>query len=296
VDRDGTLGVTHPFTAGPGNETQPLGGLQDRGSAAIVWSFSGPQPNEYGMRARVLNTAGAPVGGVVPLIGRDSYALVASRPSANVTAFAATIFAPGTVILRLFRFLSPPICSGSQAKVLQAESLDVHLACHGPGITGVQVTKSPKHGKLGSYNAGRGTIRYKPKTKFFGTDRFSYRGVSGGGKSSVVTVTIHVVRDKDRPRITSFTLQKSGTGKKRTLHFVLTYGERATAKVTVLQRVNGHFQTIAVLRSKKPRTSASIRVPSGLAKTLLGGGKFRATAVATDPPGNRSKRKSIPVP
>jgi D-tyrosyl-tRNA(Tyr) deacylase len=47
------------------------------------------------------------------------------------------------------------------------------------------------------------------------------------------------------------------------------------------------------VRSKAAGQSLTIRVPGKLAKRLARGGRFRATAVATDPAGNKSKTKTI---
>src|SRR5437764_2805673 len=111
VDADGTLGVMHPVTAGPGMEIDLVSALQDRGSAAVAWRFLGPGVNDAGGRGRVLDTSGAPIGGVVPLFNITLNVVGAGRPSANVAAFAAVVFESGKSFLRLRRFLSPPICS-----------------------------------------------------------------------------------------------------------------------------------------------------------------------------------------
>ena len=62
--------------------------------------------------------------------------------------------------------------------------------------------------------------------------------------------------------------------------------------MSVERRAKGkRYAKIGKLSSRKVRSSLKLPVPPKLAAKLARGGRLRATAVATDPAGNRSRPK-----
>jgi hypothetical protein len=73
--------------------------------------------------------------------------------------------------------------------------VSIALPCTAP--TGVAIhygiVQGPLHGTLGAINQSPGTVRYRPRPNFSGTDRFKFNGVDSGGTSGTATVTIVIL-------------------------------------------------------------------------------------------------------
>jgi hypothetical protein len=219
-----------------------------------------------------------------------------------------TPFSEGSRTILVRRLLVPPSCANSTANVVQGKPIDAPLSCSGPGIEGANVVEPPKHGGVGAFKPGP-TLEYSPKPGFEGTDSFAYTALNDGGASNVARVEISVHKDTVKPTIERFRFvtgqaargraaRVSGgmsKAQKRSYRFVLRISEPARALVTLRRRVRGsrRYAKFGKVRSKTARQSLTIRVPGKLAKRLARGGRFRATAVATDPAGNKSKPKTI---
>jgi hypothetical protein len=277
-------------------------------------------------RARTIDSLGAPTGGIQELFSRASVSRSSSAPAAGVAAFLMEAPFSGenrTVLIR--RYLVPPRCANSAATVVQGRPIEAPLACAGAGIEAANVVEPPKHGRIGAFKAGP-ALEYTPTPGFAGTDSFTYFALNDGGGSNVARVEIKVGKDTVKPRIERFRFAKGPVKKrgarasarrsrppKRAYRFVLRISEPARAGVTVERKVRGFRQgkrcgkakdgdpgkrctrhvKIGTARAKAPRENLTIGVRGKLAKRLAKGGRFRATAVATDPAGNTSKPRTL---
>ena len=137
------------------------------------------------------------------------------------------------------------------------------------------------------------TFTYTPKPGFDGTDRFAYTASNDGGSSNSALVTIKVGKDTVKPRIRRF---RFVNGKARD-KFVLRVSEPSRVAIVVEEISARARQSKRILvgraRSKKASRKVVIPVRGKLAKRLDAGGRFRATAVATDLARNRSKPKRL---
>lgn len=256
----------------------------DDGSTGLAWRSS-LSMMRVEIQGRELDSTGTPFGTPKTLLDPGSSPQGVSNPKAGVGATVTPRFTSNAESLFLNRFLAHPSCAASSARVVQGRPVFARLACTGPAIEGARVTGKPKHGTAGPFRASPApALRYKPKPGFAGTDRFTYRALNDGGRSGKAKVTVTVGRDTVRPRITSARFRKA-----RRL-IALKFSEPATARVTISLRHGGkHVRT---LRAKRQRRSVRIHVPSGLVRGLRRG-TLRATAVARDAAGNRSRSKRV---
>ena len=287
----------------------PLAAIDDFGTGAVVWGefmgMTGSIP-----RGRTINSLGAPAGGIQELFSpRASVSRSSSAPAAGVAAFLMeTPFSEGNRTVLVRRYLVPPRCADSTTTVVQGKPIDAPLTCAGPAIEGANVVEPPKHGTVGAFKPGP-SLEYAPEPGFEGTDSFTYTALNDGGGSNVARVEIRVGKDTIKPTIERFRFVKSTVRKgrgagfrprkgklpKRSYSFVLRISEPAQATVTVRRRVRGARRHLKVgkVSAKAALENLEIRVPGKLAKRLARGGRFRATALATDLAGNKSKPKTI---
>jgi hypothetical protein len=282
-------GPPEPVSAA-GGRAEDLAGLMidDRGSGAIVWSdYTNLTPTVLG---RTIDSAGIPGGSIATLVGPKTGTVVGS--SVPALGFGAFLTYQGENVL-VRRFLEPPICRDSQAVVRQGRPIAVPLSCVGPGIETAGSVVAPGHGALAPFDPRTMTFGYTPQPGFDGTDRFAYTAGNDGGDSNPATVTIAVGKDTVKPRIKRFRF----VNRKKRDRFALRVSEPARVVVTVVRRSRGAGKSRRVVagrvRSRRPSIKVVIPIRGKLAKRLRAGGRFRATAVATDPARNRSKPKRL---
>lgn len=211
----------------------------------------------------------------------------------------AVMGSPHHVAIR--QHLPPPECPDAAATVVQGRPTPVTLACTGLQLTGPQVLTAPANGTLGSVDAASGTVVYTPRPGFEGVDAFTFWGTNRGGPGAVRTARVAVGRDTVAPAVRTFRLNRKRV-RLRTAYlrratrkpaFVLRLSEPATARI-VLQKARGkRFRAAGTLRLRRVATSAAIRLPRTIGVRRLAPGAYRATVVATDPAGNRSRPKRI---
>jgi hypothetical protein len=304
-----------------------LAAIDDFGTGAVAWSefmgMTGSIP-----RGRTINSLGTPTGGIQELFSPRAFlSRSSSAPAAGVAAFLLeTPFSGPNRTILVRRHLVPPSCADSTANVAQGKPIDAPLACTGPAIEAANVVEPPKHGSVGAFKPGP-SLEYAPKPGFEGTDSFTYTALNDGGGSNVARVEIRVRKDTITPRIERFRFVKGPVKKRaarfsakrskpprRSYSFVLRISEPALAAVTVERAVRGGVRRgkrcikakegalgkRCTRRVKVGKVSAgaasenvTIPVPNKLAKRLARGGRFRATALATDLAGNKSKPKTI---
>jgi hypothetical protein len=306
VDSGGAFGgPAQPVSPDTGFGVFQQAALFDDGTAAISWRTAGLE--ESTALGRVADPLGAPLGGVLELFGVDANEVrVASAPAAGFAAFMLSGFGGGPVPdLVVRRFLTPPVCADSTARVVQGRPIDVQLDCSGLAIEGGQVVTPPRHGKVGAFRASGPTLGYVPTPGFKGIDSFAYTASNDGGSSNRATVEIRVGKDTIRPRIRAFRFvegarrgakasAKQRAPRKRVYRFILRFSEPARARIAVARRARGkRSRSVGIARTRRARKAAAIVVRGRLAKRLAKGGRFRATAIATDPARNRSKAKTI---
>jgi hypothetical protein len=282
-------GPPEPISAAGGGAEDLIGSvIDDRGNGALVW------PDDTNMTqtvmGRMIDSSGVASGTVSPLVGVPAGPVFgAAVPALGFAAFLT--HRKDDVLVR--RFLEPPVCSDSQAVVQQGKPIAVPLSCTGPGIETARPAGNPGHGALGPFDPQTMSFAYTPAPGFEGTDRFSYTAGNDGGGSNAATVTIRVGKDTVRPRIKRLRFVE---GKKRD-RFVLRISEPARVTITVLRRPGAakpSSRAVAgIVRSRRSSMKVVLPVRGKLAKRLGEGGRFRATAVATDPARNRSKPRRL---
>ena len=264
--------------------------IDDQGGGAVAWlDYEMPVSSVVG---RQIQSVGLPGGDLTELIPApvEISVLASGQPSLGYAAFLAR--QRDAVVLR--RFLEPPVCRDSTATVTQGRPVTISPSCTGAGIETTRVVSNPGHGTIGPPAAGSLALTYTPTPGFQGTDRLTYAVGNDGGSSNPALVTIKVGKDTVKPRIKRFRFVRGKHDK-----FVLRLSERGRVAITVDAIAGGAKQSKRVIvgrvKSKKPSQKLTIRVRGKLAKRLDRGGRFRATAIATDLARNRSKPKRLKI-
>ena len=159
--------------------------LSCRGPAALTYAIvSSPS---HGTLAAINQTNGSV--NYTPLPGfhgtdRFTYNAVGAGGTSNTAT--ATITVPP----------APPICANATLTLRPGRGpASIALRCTAP--TGVAIkygiVRGPLHGTLGSVNRSPGTVRYRPRPNFTGTDRFKFNAMDSGGTSGTTTVTIVIL-------------------------------------------------------------------------------------------------------
>ena len=234
------------------------------------------------------------------LVAKSSFnrLYVASAPAAGAAAFLAHYPISGSAqggVVR--RFLAPPGCSDSPARVVQGKPLAAPLACTGAAIETAAVLAKPKHGTVGAFDPATLSLRYTPKPGYKGSDSFTYTATNDGGTSGVARVTIKVGKDTVKPKVRKLKLIRKGKAGKQTFKLRVVLSEPARTKVTLKSLVRGggklKLRKLGKVAGKKASRKATIPIKGKLARQLRAGGSFRAVAVATDAAGNKSAPKRL---
>lgn len=269
--------------SGAGAET-PRAALTDRGTGAVAWgSSSGMSSKALG---RTIDGTGAPTGDITELVGELGGGIVASStPAIGFAAFEMQ--KPDGVVVR--RFMEPPACEESSVTMKRQKPTVIPLSCTGLAIESGEVLRKPRHGKLGAIDAAGLSATYTPKG---GNDSFAYAMANDGGAAPAVEMTI---KDRARPKVKRLRLKK----KRGRFSFIVKVSEPARLRITVarLARRGGKRKPVAIgrLKSKKAKLRATIRVRGKLARKLAAGGRFRATAIATDLARNKSAPRRLKI-
>jgi hypothetical protein len=322
VDSAGVFGGPgQPLSSGELSANRPRSELLDQGVAPVVWD-TGTGGIAQG---RTVDPFAVPTTGIEELAGGESLsAAAAAAPAAGVAAFLVEYPTSETAsAAAVRRFLVPPSCGDSSANVAQGAATRLPIVCSGAAIEAGNVIEAPKHGTVGPFDPATRSFTYSSASDYEGGDSFSYLASNDGGSSGPVRVTIGV-SDRTRPTIESLRLQRkvpkkltaraaaSSKPPKSSFAFRLAFSEPATAAVTVERAtrgvrkgksckrptpgVNGKrctlYRQIGKL-SSKVASHVAIVVPGGLKAKLNAGGRFRATAVATDPAANKSDPKRL---
>lgn len=285
VDSGGRpTGQGQAFTDGKGSTNDISPALYDDGVGAVAWrQFEKPTSRILG---RTLDRSGVPSGGQVELgegVGVD----VATIPALGFSAFLVKTRSG----VEVRRFLEPPRCSRGEAVVQQGRPTKVTLSCKGLAIENGLIAAPPSHGGLAPIDVASRSVLYTPKPGFEGSDSFSYALANDGGAADPATVTIKVGKDTVKPRIKRLRLVR----KKGKLKFVVKLSEPGRVKIAIgSSRGKGRKpKKVGKLKSKKAGVKLTLPVKGRLAKKLGAGGRFRATAVATDLAGNKSRPKRL---
>jgi hypothetical protein len=284
------------------NSVGPFGAIDDFGTGAVTWTVFMGMGSQI-PRGTAIGSLGSPLGSAQDLFSKATVLNSSSAPAAGFAAFlmrASSGETDRTMIVR--RYLVPPRCGDSVVTRRRTGSLEVPLSCAGAGIESAEAVGVPGKGTLGSFNAAGPTLLYTPKRGSGGNDSFVFRAVNDGGASSLATV---VIKDRLRPVIRKLRLVRPETKKSagasakkggRRPYFSLRLSEPAKARVSVERRGKGRrFVKVGKVGSRKARSRLKLPIPPKLAAKLGRGGRFRATAVATDPAGNRSKPRRASI-
>jgi hypothetical protein len=325
VNLDGSFAdVAHAASGTNEPVPNPRVALDDRGTGLAVYQF-GPSNSNF-LQGQPLGAGAAPFGGAAQLsstnIGLDD---LAYDPASGVATTVWTQRQVGGSNEALFarRFLEPPVCAGSRARVVQGRPIDVPLNCSGIAVNNALAIVRPKHGTLSAFDTRGMRFHYSPRPGFQGTDSFVYQGLNDGGASAGTTVTIAVGRDTVAPRVLKFTLVRTRHVLKRGKHrrvthtysFAFSFSEPSTVRVTIEKPVAGvvrrrrcrragpgakgrHctlYKTLATFSVRRLNMSATVNVPAGVVRQLAGKRRLRATAIATDDAGNASRPRRISV-
>jgi hypothetical protein len=257
--------------------TEAKTALLDSGTGAVVWeNFVGMASSAFG---RTIGAAGLPTSDSFEIAPKGGFIVSSSVPSAGFAAFAITQ-QEGLVVRR---FLEPPVCRPVSVTIRKAKPTPIPLDCSGLGIDTGQAVRGPRHGSLGSIEAAARSVIYTPRG---GNDSFSYLLANDGGAAQPVEVTI---ADRAKPRIRRLRLQR----KKGQLRFLARVSEPARIRIVVRRRGGSGRRIVGRLKGGKPQRKAVVRVRGKLARKLLGGGRFKATAVAIDLAGNKSAPRPL---
>jgi hypothetical protein len=320
VDSAGAFGGPgQPLSSGELSGSAQRSELLDQGVAPVVWDTNAGA-GRYTL-GRTVNPFAVATSAIQELATGESRSVAAvSAPAAGVAAFLVEYPTSETVFAAAVRrFLVPPTCSDSTATVAQGAATRLPIACTGPAIEGGQVLEQPQHGTVAAFDPATHSFTYTSSPDYEGGDSFTYLTSNDGGSSTPVRLTI-AVKDITKPKIDSLRLQKKVAKKrpaggskaskapKSSYRFHLAFSELATAAVTVERATPGVrkgkackprtagargkpctlYRRIGKLSSKVASRSVAIAVTGGLKAKLDAGGRFRASAIATDRAGNES--------
>ena len=229
-------------------------------------------------------------------------------------------------VIQLHRQLVPA-CDAVARQVAGGAATAVPITCS--DANGEPLTRSivagPAHGKLSAIDQTGASVTYTPTPKYKGQDSFNFKANDGHDDSAAAVATLSVSPDVTRPVISrvrarpraftaqagaldlakrrkkgtkfsyrvseparvSFTIERPTVGRKVGRKCRRrTNANRGKRACTLYRRVGSFSQSGATGRNSK-KFSGKLR------SRALRAGRYRAMLRATDPAGNRSKRKSV---
>ncbi len=308
---------------------EPTVALDDAGSGVAAMSFRIGETATTDLIGSALDLNAAPLappldlseGGELP-----STPALASEPAAGVASAVFAQTAAGTRVIVARRFMEPPTCASSAATVVLGKPVAAPISCNGIGVSSIHAVTPPLHGTLGAF--GSSSVTYTPTPGYQGADGFTYVGENEGAVSAPATVSIAVGAaptsptplEKTPPTIRSFKLRRARTrashGKPRFAYFFqLSYSEPATVRITIERpfqgtlhgkscrprhgRAHGRrctlYRRVTTLASSKLASSLKLTLSGKLERELARLGSLRASAVATDAAGERSRVRRLAV-
>jgi len=317
----GPDGIPSPATGTfsiPGSfAPQVANGIAADGSGVIAWELADPAGADVSF-GRVIDASGNQSESVrlSSQTGSASTPQVALAPDGvGVSAWREAITPTDpTSQARIYvrQILPAPSCPDFAGEVRGGAPTRFALACTGLQLEAPQTVSGPAHGKVTAADTATQTVLYTPKPGFDGTDTFTFAGVNRGGIGATRTATIRVHADRTKPKIKRFELKPKrvdlvagarAPARRAKATFKLRYSEAATAKI-LIERRNAcpkrpraakcrKFTKLGKLRARPAAKSAKVKLKPKMGNHKLERGGYRATAVATDRAGNRSKPKRL---
>ncbi len=274
------------------------------GTGVLLWS-QGPLGNVSGVWSRIVGPDGVAAAPQQLAPTAASFPSLAAAPGGvGLVAWEQRVGPPATGSQRHVearQLLPPPACSDASATVVQGRPTPVALACTGLQLTGPEVLSRPANGTLGAVDPATGSVLYTPRPGFQGADSFTFRGTNKGGPGATRTARIAVGKDTVAPIVQSFRLNRKRVRlrtaflarTKRKPAFALRLSEPATAVITLQRKRGTRFRAAGSRSLTTAATSATMRLGKRVGKRRLVPGAYRATVVATDLAGNRSRAKRV---
>lgn len=283
---------TTPVAADAGLTAAGIGGS---GDGALAWAQSvGGEPTEDfgrtisgGVISDGTKLSGASLGAGIPQVEM-------ADNDVGVAAWSEVVSDSPSQKKQIFvrQILPPPTCSDATGEVVQGKPAEVALSCSGVQLGEPRIVSPPAHGTLSEPQGGR--VTYTPEPRFKGTDSFTFGGTNPGGSGATHTATITVGKDTVKPKIKRFKISPTEISGKGKAAFALRYSEAAKAKIKIERRTGCSGKGCKRFAKVGTRKAKGFKVEDKLAlKLKLDSGTYRATATATDPAGNRSKRKRL---
>lgn len=311
IEPDGTPAETTTSFTVPTSFSSVVGGISDAAEVPLVWVQLGETKED--LFGRTLSN-----GQLTPIVQVSSPTGDASTVLADVGGSGQGVVAwseridPAnpTSLARVYlrQILPPPACPDATATIVQGRPTSVGLGCTGVQLGAPAIIEPPAHGTLAEPDAGAQSVVYTPKPGFAGTDTFRFAGTNPGGNGTTQSATLTVGADTVKPKIKRFKLKPrrvafQASAKPRKPKFKLRYSEPATATILIERRNQcpkadpaakcRKFKRVGKLRARQAADSASVKLKPKLGKRRLGPGRYRASAVAKDLAGNRSRAKRL---
>jgi DNA-binding beta-propeller fold protein YncE len=230
--------------------------------------------------------------------------------SVAISADGSNLYAlaDGASAIHSFARELPPTCTDVSHAVLFGAPTVIPLTCSDPN--GDPITRTivagPPNGKLAAVNPN-GSVLYTPPPRFRGADSFTFRATDGSLSSSVAVAALTVTADTIRPRISRASVSprvfavraRAAARLKRATTFRYRLSEAARMVITIQRarpRRHGHpkrFARVGRLSQRGSRGNNKLRFNGKIRRTTVKPGSYRAILVATDPAGNRSKRRIL---
>ncbi len=317
IAADGTPEPTTFSTpAGTGNDALPSAGIGALGGAEIAW-LQRPGLIDRDVWGRVFPPNGPPADPVLLSTGAGE----ASLPQVGVAAGEVGLVSWGERLepesseskFQVFarQILPPPSCPDAAATIVQGRPTRIDLHCSGLQLLAPTILAQPSHGSLSDLDAVGQSVLYTPTPGFAGNDSFLFAGANRGGPGPTRTTRLSVGKDTVPPRVTRFKISSrriparaSASAKRGKTEFKLRYSEIATATITVERRRQcararssrrscKRFSRLGTLSAGDAAISAKVPLGRRVGGKRLRPGRYRATAIAKDLAGNRSKPKRL---
>jgi hypothetical protein len=308
IGSDGTIEPGTFSTPDPaGNQQEsPATAMGGAGGGAITW-LSVPATGNDVVWGREFPAAGSPLAPVMLSSGANdaSSPQIAIAPDdVGALAWSETIDPDGpTPQVQIFarQILPPPQCPNATGTIVQGLPTPIALGCTGVHLTTPEILSQPAHGTLGVPDAASQTVVYTPTVGYAGPDSFTFRGTNPAGAGAAQTASLSVGKDTVRPVVKRFQIKPKRKHRRKRATLRAAYSETSTAKITIELRRHCRpharhckkFKRFATIKLGNAGLSAKATFKTKIARHKLRNGSYRASIVATDLAGNRSKVKRL---